>query len=64
MSETDLSGAGWVLNENCYEKLMEEKLKVYIYSDRKCTTLKEFLFTEKIIRFILFPNKIYSFNLI
>jgi hypothetical protein len=28
MSETDLSGAGWVLNENCYEKLMEEKLKV------------------------------------
>ena len=48
--------------KNGYRKLSEEQLKVYIYSERKCTALPEDLLFAKIILFILFFFLICNFN--
>ena len=57
MSETDFKAdQGVFLNENAYGKLIEEHLKVYIYSERKCTTLPWIFLTAKIKIFILVIN--------
>jgi len=54
MSETDLKTFNAVFRlKNEYGNLTGEHLKVYAYSERKCTTFQVVLLAAKIKRFIL-----------